>query len=148
MAKGSNRCGVRARRRVLVLAMVLPLGACTFSRPGASASVDAAAVPRGALVTVSNAHVQDVRVYLVRDGLRYPLGTLGTGERRSFAVPTSVLGHGGRLRLQADLVGDRRRFTSEWIEATRGDHVEWFVQPRLQLSHFRVRPLAGSGSGR
>jgi len=130
-------------RAGLALVLILPLGACTSSHPGAYASADAAAAPRGALVTVSNRHVQDVRVYFVRDGLRFPLGSLTAGERRSFGVPLAVLGHGGRFRLRVDLLGDRRSFTSDWIEAARGDHVEWFVQSRLGLSYHWVRPLSG-----
>ena len=96
---------------------------------------------------MSNGHVQDVRVYLIRDGLRYPLGSLTTGQRRSFGVPTAVLGHGGRFRLRVDLLGDARTFTSTWIDAMPGDHVEWFVGPRLQLSHHRVQPIRRGRAG-
>ena len=107
--------------------------------------MDVTAAPRGALVTVSNGHVQDVRVYLVREGLRYPLGSLTTGEHRSFGIPTAVLGAGGRFRLQVDLLGDARTYTSEWIPAAKGDHVEWFVGHSLPLSRFTVRHLPGAG---
>jgi hypothetical protein len=110
--------------------------------------VDVTAAPRGALITVSNDHVQDVRVYFVREGMRIPLGSLTTGERRSFGVPSSILGAAGRFRLQVDLLGDARTFTSEWIPAAKGDHVEWFVGHSLPLSHFTVRPLIPRAGGR
>ena len=56
-------------------------------------------------------------------------------------MPTSILGATGRFRLQVDLLGDATTYTSEWIPAARGDHVEWFVGHSLRLSHFTVRPL-------
>lgn len=147
-----RRCPRRSDGAGLALALtlillILPLGACTSSRPGAEAPVDVASAPRGALVTVTNGHVQDVRVYVVRDGLQYALGSLTTGQRRSFGVPSSILGHGGRIRLRVDLLGDARTFTSTWIPATTGDHVEWSVGPRLSLSHFTVRPLHRRNDG-
>ena len=138
LARASHHPQFRAA--FILLTMGLPLGACSSSRLGVHSPLDVSSAPRGALVTVTNQNPQDVRVYVVRGGSRIPLGSLGTGERRSFPVPSSVLGASGGFRLQADPLGGSDAFTSDWIPATTGDHVEWTVAHRLKFSHFSVRP--------
>jgi hypothetical protein len=95
--------------------------------------------PGGALLTIENHHVQDIRVYLIRASTPIPLGSVGTMERRTFAVPTSQLGHRGTIRLMADPLGSTQTFTSDWVPAAPGDHVEWTLQANLKLSRVSVR---------
>lgn len=128
----------RFRGIALFMMFTLPLGACASSQLGASAP-DVLAAPRGALVSVQNRHVMDVRVYLVRPGARVRLGALGTMERRDFAVPSELLGLGGGFQLEAVPLGSTRSHMSEWISAVAGDRVEWTVAHRLRLSSVVVR---------
>ena len=117
--------------------------ACTSSsRLWADGAQDGPA-PRGALLTVENQHVQDMRVYLVRGSTPIALGSVSTMERRTFTIPTSVLGNSGSIRLMADPLGSRGTFTSDFIPANPGDHVRWTLAPSLALSRFTVRRLVG-----
>lgn len=127
----------------LVILLSLPLGACASSQSRAFGSLDDDAPPGGALITVENRHVLDMRVYLVRGSNPLPLGTVGTLERRTFPIPTAMLGHQGFVRLMADPVGSRDTHTSDWIPATPGDHLRWTLEPSLTLSTFSVRRVAG-----
>lgn len=130
----------RITRTALAAAVFLslPLGACTSSQLGAHKPLDKP-TPGGALITVTNGHVQDMRVYLIRGSTPIPLGSVSTLERRTFAVPTSQLGHTGTVRLMVDPLGSRQTFTSDWIPAVAGDHVEWSLAPNLKLSRVSVR---------
>jgi hypothetical protein len=145
---GSILLAIRSGRAIhlagvttLTLSTLL-LWACASSQLEAHGPSDAP-VPGGALVTVENQHVQDMRIYLVRGSVPIALGSVGTMEQRTFAVPTVVLGHSGTIRLMADPLGSRATFTSDYIPATPGDHVRWTLAPRLGLSHFSVRRVVG-----
>lgn len=59
--------------------------------------------------------------------------------RRTFAVPTSQLGHQGAIRLMADPLGSTQTFTSDWVPVAPGDHVEWTLEANLKLSRVSVR---------
>lgn len=130
----------RLAAALLVATASLPLGGCSSSKLREGGFRDTV-TPGGALVTVDNQHVLTMRVYLVRGTLPIPLGSVDTLERRTFVLPTSILGHGGALRLMADPLGSRATFTSEWIQAGPGDHVEWKLASSLGLSTFSVRSV-------
>ena len=129
--------------RVFVLAALIPLVGCSpiQLRPGNGALGGQS--PGGVLVTVENHHAQDVRVYLIRGTTLIRLGTLGTLERRTFAVPTSMTGGFGTLRLAADPLGSGAIHGSPEIAAAAGDHVEWRLEANLGMSRHVVRHAKG-----
>ena len=127
---------------LLVTTTALPLGACTPSRAGPSGPFDTPA-PGGALITVDNQNAQSMRVYLVRGGTPILLGSVDTLERRTFSVPTSMLGHSGTLRLAVHALGSTSTFLSPLIPAAPGDLVEWRLAHELRLSSFAVRRVGG-----
>lgn len=127
-----------ARHALAAILLSLPLGACMSSQLGAHKPLDRP-TPGGALVTVQNQNVLDVRVYLIRGSTPIPLGSVGTLERRTFVIPSSQLGHSGSLRLMADPLGSTQTFVSDWISAVPGDLVEWRLEPNLKLSRVSVR---------
>ena len=129
--------------RVVVLAASLPLVGCSAIqlRPGTGA-LDGQP-PGGVLVSVENHHVLDVRIYVVRGTTLIPLGTVGTLERRTFALPSGLAGGFGTLRLAADPVGSAEMHGSPEIAADVGDHVEWRLEANLRMSRFDVRRAAG-----
>lgn len=134
---------VRLAGAAALMLSTLPLWACTSGTRG---PLDPPR-PGGAVLTVENQHVMDMRVYLVRGYTPIALGSVGTMERRTFALPTSMLGHGGTIRLMADPLGSRGTFTSDFIQASPGDHVRWILAPSLSLSRFSVRHVvSGYGS--
>ena len=131
--------GSRALGRLLALLVILgfPLGACSSSQSGAYKPLDGQA-PGGAVLTVTNGHVQDMRIYLLRGATRIPLGSVSSAEHRTFALPTSMIGHMGEIRLMADPLGDRSTYESGVIPVGPGDRVEWRLAPSLSLSSYWV----------
>jgi hypothetical protein len=126
--------------RLLALALtVFPLGACTSSQLGASASLDNKAPPRGILLTVENRNALDARLYLVRPGARFRVGTVGSHQRRTFAVPATYVGGQGALMLQTELLASRERHTMQPVTAVAGDRLEWVIGHRLSYSRVSVR---------
>ena len=125
---------------MLIALMSFPLSACTSSHLGAVRPGGQAA-PAGALITVENHNTSAMRVYLLRGTTRVPLGSVDTLERRTFAVPTSVLGHSGMVRLLADPLGSRETFGTEDIAAGPGDLLTWKLAPFLSYSSFTVRRI-------
>lgn len=124
----------------LLSASCIPPGACSSSQLGPFGALDTQA-PGGLLVTVANQHPSDMRVYLVRGSSEMPLGSLGTLERRTFVLPTAVVGHAGTIRLMADPLGARQVIVSPLIAAGPGDHVEWRIATHPQNSTFSVRSV-------
>lgn len=129
-----------AALRLLGLALtVFPLGACTSSQLGASASLDNKALPRGILLTVENRNALDARLYLVRPGARLRLGTVGSHERRTFTVPAAYVGGQGAVMLQSELLASRERHTTQPVTAVAGDRLEWVIGHRLAYSRVSLR---------
>ena len=126
---------INPERAVAALLMIglLPLGACTSSQLGASAP-DTIALPRGALLTVESQHVMDVRVFLVRPGLRVRLGTLGTLERRTFSVSSALLGSQGGFWIDLVPLGSTDSYRTDFVPAVAGDRVRLRIAHRLPLS--------------
>lgn len=122
----------RAMAALLMIGL-LPLGACTSSQLGAPAP-DAIALPRGALLTVESQHVMDVRVFLVRPGLRVRLGTVGTLERRTFSVPRVLLGSQYGFWIDLVPLGSTEGYRTEFVPAAAGDRVTLRIAHRLPLS--------------
>jgi hypothetical protein len=123
---------------MLPLAIALiPLGACTSSQRGASASLDELAPPRGALLTVENRNLLDARLYVVRSGLRIRLGTIQAHERRTFVLWAHHLGPRG-LVLETELVPSRERYLTHRVTVARGDRLDWLIGHRLAFSRVTV----------
>lgn len=123
---------------MLPLAIALiPLGACTSSQHGASASLDELAPPRGALLTVENRNVLDARLYVLRAGVRIPLGSIQAHERRTFVLSAHHLGPQG-LILETVLVPSRERYVTHEVPVARGDRLDWLIGHRLSYSRVNV----------
>jgi hypothetical protein len=133
---------IRLASAAALMLSTLPLGACSSARRGARDPFDAPQ-PRGAILTVENQHVMDMRVYLVRGQTRFALGTVYSNQRQTFALPTSIVAQGGTVQLMADPIGSRNTYTSDFIPAWPGDHVRWTLAASLAFSHFTVRHVAG-----
>lgn len=128
--------------RLAVIAFSLPLGACTSSQLGAVRPLDKQA-SGGALITVENHNTASMRIYILRATSRIPLGSVETLERRTFTVPTSILGPTGVLRLQADPLGSSRVYNSRPIPAGVGDRVTWRIAHSPTLSTHSVQRISG-----
>lgn len=132
----------RTLATLAVIAFSLPLGACTSSQLGAVRPLDNQA-SGGALITVENHNTATMRIYIVRETSRIPLGPVETLERRTFTVPTSILGHTGVVRLQADPIGSAHVYNSRPIPAGPGDRVTWRIAHSPALSTHSVQRISG-----
>jgi len=128
----------RACSTVLALAL-LALSAACAPPPAPSPFRPVPTNASGLTVEVSDDHVLDMRIYLVRGTVPIPLGSVGSGERRVFSVSAAELGQAGAIRLMADPLGSQDRFTTDLIQVAPGQRVVWRLAHRLSLSSVTVR---------
>ncbi|MBI2456031.1 MAG: hypothetical protein HY704_05045 [Gemmatimonadetes bacterium] len=89
-------------------------------------------------LTVHNRHWLDMRVYLVREGSRFSLGTVSSLQSTTREIPASVLGSGSSFQLQADPIGSVRTYTTEPLNVGLGQRVELTLENNLSLSTVSV----------
>lgn len=110
--------------------------------PAASSGDGEQPAPRAeTTVRVDNHNWSDVAVYVVRTGTdtEVRLGTVTSMTQRRFKVPHSVLPDGGAVRLIADPIGSDSRYVTPPVQVNPGQHVNWRVENRLNLSSVSVR---------
>lgn len=90
--------------------------------PAAPAQAEAEARSKEVTVRVDNQSWQSVRVYVVLNGGRRPLGRVGSGERRDFRLPEG--GSAGRVHLLATWT-PRDGVVTEPFTLTPGTQLEW-----------------------
>ena len=88
---------------------------------------------------VDNDNYDDMRVYVVVGSTLYSLGSVRSGETRTFLVPKPIFGNSGEVRLRAKPLGSQDSYTSEWIAAGPGERVELKLASILKFSSFAVR---------
>jgi len=125
--------------RTAVALLLLALSAACAPRTAPSPFRTRPANAEGVTVEVSDDHVLDMRVYLIRGVTPVPLGSVGSGERRVFHVSAAELGQSGEIRLMADPLGSQDRFVTEPISVSPGQRVVWRLAHRLSLSSVTVR---------
>lgn len=125
----------------LLLAALLPVTASAQTTQPEPAGEDAAAlVGDETTLTVKNQNWLDMRVFMVRNGARVPLGTVTSMTERTFAVPEAALGGGGfGARVVADPIGSRRAWVSETLSFFPGDQMEVTLQNHLGISYLTFR---------
>jgi hypothetical protein len=129
----------------LLLAALLPAGlqGQTATPEPAEAPV-AASVSDHTTLTVKNYNWLDMRVYMVRNGARVPLGYVTSMAERTFVVPEAALGAGGQgARVVVDPVGSRYGWASEALNFVPGDHLEARIQNHLAVSYVTFRDVRG-----
>jgi len=125
----------------LLLAALLPVTAAAQSaEPVKGGDESPAVVATETTLTVKNQNWLDMRVFMVRNGLRVPLGTVTSMSERTFEVPEAALGGGGfGARVVADPIGSRRGWVSESLNFFPGDQLEVTLQNHLGISYLTFR---------
>ncbi|MBI4540178.1 MAG: hypothetical protein HY704_11790 [Gemmatimonadetes bacterium] len=90
-------------------------------------------------VLVTNYNRQDIRVYVVRSGLRFRLGAVTSMNAAVFEIPGSVLGEAGEVQLLIDPIGGGWSHISDRILVQPGRTIEWIVNENPALSFPIVR---------
>ncbi len=92
----------------------------------------------GTTVEVSNHNWSDVRIYILRGGNRFRLGTVTTMNTETFEVPEALLGPGATIQLLADLIGGAGRVTTERLQVEPGLVIQWVIENALSQSSYFV----------
>ncbi len=90
-------------------------------------------------LTIANNNVLDMRVFLVRDGYRYRIGTVSSMTTQVFQISPRMLGGAHELRLLADPIGSRDAFSTEPIPIQTGATIEWQVERDIRFSSVTLR---------
>ncbi len=96
----------------------------------ANAHGDAPAV----FVTVENNNWSDMRLYALRNGIRYRLGTVVSFTKERFALPRHLQPDHKPVQLLADPIGGRRSVKSYPVYLSSGEELIWALQNNLALS--------------
>lgn len=106
------------------------------------ASSQSIAIPTRSVVTtlyVTNNRWEDVTIYIGAGDPGLTLGTVPSMQRRKFPVPDAYLGSGSGLRLRADALASRERYTSEIFSVVPGSRMEWSIEHRMKYSSLVIR---------
>lgn len=93
---------------------------------------------RTALV-VENNNWQDMTVYLLRDGMRFRLGSVPSLARERFVLNSAMMGGTGTLQIIADPLGSNRAWVSEPFLVQPGDEVRFKLENNISLSSYMIR---------
>jgi hypothetical protein len=138
------RLGMVWRSKFTALVAVLAVGAATALAACAPPSTHEEATPApavegGMTLTIANNNVLDMRVFLVRDGYRYRIGTVSSMTTQVFQISPRMLGGAHELRLLADPIGSRDAFSTEPIPIQTGATIEWQVERDIRFSSVTLR---------
>lgn len=96
------------------------------------------AADRGTTVRVENNNWSDMRIYIVRSGIRTRLGYVSSMTEASLDVSDTMVGGAGEVRLMAAPIGSLQRFYSDPLHVSPGQVVEWRLENTLPLSSVRI----------
>jgi hypothetical protein len=124
---------VHARRFTFIclLLVVVLAGGCATSR---TSHVGATSIQ----ITVENAQLENVAVYIVRTSTHVRLGVVDGFGTRTFALPAGVSPI-GTVALHAESLSGREIQTSHSFELGHGRHVFWTLRPNAVPSSLIVR---------
>lgn len=117
-----------------VLALVVWAAACSRHRVETSPDEPAADV----LLTVVNHHWNDVRIYLIHDGVEERIGMVTAVTNASFVLPWRYFASRGPIRLRGRAVGDPDYVTTESLLVRPGQMIEWVLETQLARSAVSV----------
>ena len=88
----------------------------------------------GVTLTVRNDNWADMKLYVVRLGTRYRLGTVNSFQSVTYDLPTHLQADISELQLLAVPIGGTRSVLSPIVYPSAGDEVVWGLQNNLALS--------------
>ena len=86
------------------------------------------------VVTVENNNWSDMRIYGLRDGVRYRLGTVTSFTKARFELPRQLQAEIKPVQLLADPIAGTRSVRSYPVYLSPTDEVVWVLQNNLALS--------------
>ncbi len=92
--------------------------------------------PINTTVMVTNHNWRDIRIYLLRSGARYRLGTVTSMNSATFLIPRECLSPGSRIQVLGEVIGSSEQITTERITVQQGLIIEWVVENALSQSSY------------
>ena len=93
----------------------------------------------GVTLEGENNHWLDMRIYAVRSGTRYRVGTVNGLSRGRLTIPRAFAGPGGEIRLMGDPIGSPGHIISDVIYLPESGTLQWWVQSSLNWSTLTIR---------
>jgi hypothetical protein len=125
---------LRNSRIAATAALILLLGACSTKGAQNKATV----LERQTRVEVTNHNWLDMRVYVVRAGNRFRLGTVSTMGTQVFQLPRAFSTYAGGLQLVADPIGSREFHMTQPLSIAPGQLVSFKIENHLAISTVSV----------
>jgi hypothetical protein len=125
---------IRSARVTSTLILGLALSACASGGPR-SGAMDFMEQTR---VEVTNQNWADMRVYVVRSGNRFRLGTVSSMSTEVFRLPRSLSSSTAALQLIADPIGSREMHMTQSLNIVPGQLVSFRIENHLAISSVSV----------
>ncbi|CAN5627664.1 MAG: hypothetical protein H0U67_05310 [Gemmatimonadetes bacterium] len=125
---------LRNSRIASTAALILLLGACSTKGSQNQPAVS----ERQTRVEVTNHNWSDMRVYVVRAGNRFRLGTVSTMGTQVFQLPRALSSYTGGLQLVADPIGSREFYMTQPLSVIPGQLVSFKIENHLAISTVSV----------
>lgn len=90
----------------------------------------------GTTVQVTNNNWGDVRVFIVRSGTRFRLGTVTSMNSQEYQIPGDVLVPGAVVHVLAEVIGSRDRVATDNIRIESGLVIQWRLENVLSQSSY------------
>jgi hypothetical protein len=87
---------------------------------------------------IENQNWLDVTIYVVHDGQRSRLGAATAARTTELAIPPTLLGQLGAIRLMADPVGSSQAITSPTVVVKPGTRLVWTLATDLTRSSLAI----------
>jgi hypothetical protein len=124
--------------RLLVVALGLAVVAAGCAARGTIQNPAAPPPPEPVTLEVHNHNWLDMAIYVVNGSQRFRVMTIVATNAATVVLPRHLLGHGREIQLQADPVGESRRYTSERVFAYPGSTITWTLETDLRKSNVAV----------
>ncbi|NNM32124.1 MAG: hypothetical protein HKO53_03620 [Gemmatimonadetes bacterium] len=103
-------------------------------RDGDEAEPELAAPDEGIILTVENHHWSDMKIYAIKLGNRFRLGTVTSQTMETFKLPSYLQADVSEVQLLAIPIGGTQSVLSPSVYPSPGDEVVWGIQHSLALS--------------
>jgi hypothetical protein len=121
-------------KAVIVALLMVLLTGCAATNQRA----DFMYTPDMVRIEVRNYNWQDINVYILDAGGRKRMGFINTATSKVFTLNETTIHPSGTIRLEANPIGSRDTFTSEYIAARSGGTIVWEVRQPFNMSNLYV----------
>jgi len=133
-AFGEGAEAMRTSRASLTAFLLLLAAGCARSHtpattpsPASAGGADSARASRDIPVQIDNQNFSEMSVYLMNNGGKWLVGSVGGMTKSTLTVPASVSPADHRLRLRAEPVGGGGAITTSTLVVPPGQQVYWTI---------------------